>query len=282
MIPVLQTANAHTRDRNTQFVESTHKYTIVTDQDSVYTSVTTWNHTHFAHFDPDAIIATMMTGKNWNSKNKYWGMTPDEIKAMWAANGKEVSEAGTNMHYQIECFMNNPDLEPGYTHNDLLVHYYSHPESTLYQETPTKEWSYFLDFVRNNPNLKPYRTEWVIYEETVKLAGSIDMVYENPDGTLMIYDWKRSKDIVKTNSWSKTAITDCISHLPDTNFWHYSLQLNTYKMILESKYNKRIDGMFLIKLHPSNFAKSFEILRVPILDKELRELSEYKLSLQPK
>jgi nucleoside-diphosphate-sugar epimerase len=41
--------------------------------------------------------------------------------------------------------------------------------------------------------------EWMIFDEDLKLAGSIDMVYENPDGTLSIYDWKRSKDISKIN-----------------------------------------------------------------------------------
>ena len=52
------------------------------------------------------------------------------------------------------------------------------------------EWEYFLQFVGDHPELKPYRTEWMIYDEDLKLAGSIDMVYENADGTLSIYDWK--------------------------------------------------------------------------------------------
>jgi ATP-dependent exoDNAse (exonuclease V) beta subunit len=275
LFPTLSTHHSHPRDKDINFVEETHKYTILTDASSIYTSVTTWNHSHFEHFDSDAIIKTMMKGKKWNPENKYWGMTPDEIKASWVANGKEVSEAGTMMHYQIECFMNNPNLPIGYTHQDLLDYYYLQPES---QEIHSKEWVYFLEFVKNNPLLKPYRTEWIIYDETYKLAGSIDMLYENEDGTLMIYDWKRSRDIVKTNSWGKSAITDCISFLPDTNYWHYSLQLNTYKAILESKYNKKIDGMFLVKLHPANITKTFEILRLPILDREVNQLSEFKLS----
>ena len=36
----------------------------------------------------------------------------------------------------------------------------------------------------------------------------------------------------------------CINHLPDTNFWHYSLQLNTYKAILEDKYGVKITFIF--------------------------------------
>ena len=40
--------------------------------------------------------------------------------------------------------------------------------------------NYFIEFIKDFPHLKPYRTEWVVYYEDIKLAGSIDMVYENP------------------------------------------------------------------------------------------------------
>ena len=119
----------------------------------------------------------------------------------------------------------------------------------------------------------------MIYDEELKLAGSIDMVYENPDGTLMIYDWKRSKEISKTNGWNKSAITECIEHLPDTNFWHYSLQLNTYKTILERKYGKIVTNLYLVRLHPNNPKKTFELLKVPILQNEMNDLIEHRLKL---
>jgi ATP-dependent exoDNAse (exonuclease V) beta subunit len=274
--PILSTHNEHSKDSNIRFFEEGHKYSILSDPDSKYTSVTTWNHHHFPTFDADAVIQNMMKGKNWNESNKYWSMTPEEIKAMWTKNGQEVSGAGTLMHYQIECFMNNSDLPKGYTHSDLLAHYNKNP---LKEEEITPEWRYFLEFVRDYPHLKPYRTEWLIYDDEIKLAGSIDMVYENPDGTLMIYDWKRSKEITKINSWNKSAITECIQHLPDTNFWHYSLQLNTYKTMLETKYNKKVTYLCLVKLHPNNPKKSYELLKVPFLEEELKDLCEYKKSL---
>jgi hypothetical protein len=40
--------------------------------------------------------------------------------------------------------------------------------------------------VKDTSHLKPYRTEWTIYDEELKIAGSIDMVYEKPNGTLAI------------------------------------------------------------------------------------------------
>jgi len=98
------------------------------------------------------------------------------------------------------------------------------------------------------------------------------LVYENPEGTLLIYDWKRCEAIVNESFDGKTALTPCISHLPDTNFWHYSLQLNTYKKILETKYDKKVVGLFLVRLHPDNPYKTYERIEVPILEKEMEDL----------
>jgi len=102
------------------------------------------------------------------------------------------------------------------------------------------------------------------------------MVYENPDGTLSIYDWKRAKEITKANSFNKFAITHCINHLPDTNFWHYSLQLNTYKVLLEEKYGKTVKDLYLVRLHPNNNKKTFDLIKCADLKKEVYSLFEYR------
>lgn len=266
--PTLQEKNTHPRDNNLLFDEPTHKYSIITDLGSSYTSVTTWNHSHFAHFDADAIIKKMMSGKNWNSKNKYWGLTSEEIKDQWQQNATNVSGAGTNMHFDIECFMNQPLLkDKPYSHKDLLELY-----DATERELGPPEWNHFIQFARAFPDLVPYRTEWMIYDEDLKLAGSIDMVYENPDGTLMIYDWKRCKDIAKTSNFNKYALTESINNLPDTNYWHYSLQLNTYKAILERKYEKKVTALYLVRLHPDNPKNTFDLIKVPNLQDEIATL----------
>ena len=48
----------HKRDLCITFDEGPHIYTI--NRDSNYTSVTTWNHSHFEKFDADVIIGRMM------------------------------------------------------------------------------------------------------------------------------------------------------------------------------------------------------------------------------
>ena len=280
LFPVLQEKNIHERDKNIIFIEKGHKYIIQTDPHSKYTSVTTWNHSHFPHFDADKIIKKMMSGKSWNKEHKYWGQTPYQIKQGWDSNKNNVSSAGTDLHFQIECFMNNRHLPDGYQHSDLYDYYYQENrqksvttlEEKEKEQIISKEWTYFLKYIEDFPDFKPYRTEWIIYHEELKLAGSIDMVYENPDGTLNIYDWKRAKNISTINNFNNFALTYEISHLPDSNFWHYALQLNTYKAILEEKYNKKIKDLYLVRLHPDAEENSYELIKLPDLQKEIKEL----------
>lgn len=264
----LQINNREIRDNHIRFFSKGHKYEILTDLRSKYTSVTTWNKSHFPKFDADAVIANIMRGKNWNPDNKYWGQTAEQIKESWFTSGASVADAGTNLHEQIEHFMNNSVLNPGYTHKQLLQHYVS-LEDTI---TRGPEWKFFLKFIEDHPDMKPYRTEWMIFDEDVKLAGSIDMVYENPDGTLSIYDWKRAKEITKDNNWNKFALNPIIGQMPDTNFWHYSLQLNTYRHILETKYGKNVTNLCLVRIHPDHPEQTYELLPVPILNKEMDTL----------
>ena len=179
---ILQEKYSHPRDKEIKFYSRGHKYEILCDKTSKYTSVTTWNHKHFPKFDADAIIAKMFKSKSWGPEHKYWGQTAEQIKAGWKNNGDSVASAGTNLHERIEYFMNDDSFENEYTQKDLYEKYNS-VERELYTQV---EWEYFLHFIRDHPELKPYRTEWMIFDEDLKLAGSIDMVYENPDGTLSI------------------------------------------------------------------------------------------------
>ena len=271
LYPVLSQLNSHPRDKDLQFEEKTHKYTVLPFPDIKFLSVTTWNHSHFPCFDADDVIDKMMHGKGWKEGHKYWGLTTDEIKTKWSDDGKVASGQGTDLHYEIECFMNNPDLSSNYTHQDLLTNFLE-KEKKENDKNPSKEWQYFLEYLKYLPHLKPYRTEWMIYHETYRLAGCVDMVYENIDGTLSIYDWKRCKEISKFNSYNVFALPKCINYMADSKFWHYSLQLNTYKFILEDKYGVKIKELILVQLHPD--LETFELHIVPNLQEEIKCLME--------
>lgn len=163
---MLSLLNAHERDARVRFDEAPHKYYIDGSSEG-YTSVTTFIHQLFPHFNADVVISKMLKGKNWET-SKWHGMTRQEIKAAWDANGKAAAASGTLMHANIEHYYN---LEP--------------------HETLSEEWKLFANFLQARPLLKPFRTEMIVYAEELKLAGSIDMIYHDPDeeGAYLIYDW---------------------------------------------------------------------------------------------
>ena len=128
--------------------------------------------------------------------------------------------------------------------------------------------------------MEPYRSEWEVFTDSlepvvgqrkIKLCGSIDMVFRRKsDGKFVIYDWKRSKEIKSENPFS-TALAP-LEHLPDTNYWHYTLQLNVYKWMLESYYGLEIADLYLVILHPDN--PSYRRMRLNILTEEVEDMME--------
>ena len=250
---LLYNKNPHPRDKNIIFDEEPHIYTI--NGDSSFTSVTTWNHSHFRKFDGLKIVKKMKKGKG----TKYYGMTDEAILKQWADSGTEAALAGTKMHYDIECFYNE-----------------------IYNSNESIEFEYFKNFHKDNSQLIPYRTEWMVYAEDLKFAGSIDMIFQNNNGDLLIYDWKRCKDINKFNRYNELSLTECIGHLYDTNYWHYALQLNTYARILRDYYDKNVIDLKLVCLHPNNKNNNYIILDVPFLNEEIDSLFSLRRELLKK
>jgi ATP-dependent exoDNAse (exonuclease V) beta subunit len=273
--------NYHPFDDRISFEEDSHTYTI--DGDSTFTSVTTFLHHQFPAFHPEEAAAQLLTEKRENGRpnqNKYRLTAIENIRrslgdetverAVAALNDttspqyhaeksaiieqwNQTSKSGTKIHADIEYFYND---EP-------------RPNDSL-------EYQYFMhfkeDFEREYPNYRPYRTEWTVFYKELKLAGSIDMVYENTeDGTLMIYDWKRVKEI-KYEAYRDECGLGVCSDLPHTNFWHYSLQLNTYKAILESQYGKKVTKCVLVRLYPD--APDYETHECHDLHDKVRQLFE--------
>lgn len=255
----LAVKNAHPRDERISFEEETHTYTIDGIK-SGWTSCTGFIHSFFEEFNPDEVIAKMMKSRNW-PKSKYFGMTAEEIKKQWSDSGAEASTAGTRMHLDIERFNN---AEP-----------VGNLAGDEYEPNPSAEWNYFLEYDRRYREKKgfvPYRTEWLVFKEEIKLAGSIDMVYMKPDGTLAIYDWKRAKDMKFENSFQSGKVP--LDHLPDTNYWHYSLQLNIYRRILQEKYGMIVSELALVVLHPIN--PSFRVVMLNMMDEEVEAMFQVR------
>lgn len=253
----LAVKNAHPRDSRISFHEETHTYTIDGVKDG-WVSCTGFIHSFFEEFDADAVIAKMMASKNW-PKSKYYGKTAAEIKAEWDVSRDEAAEAGTRMHLDIEHWYNSEPV--------------GNLAADAWEANPGPEWDYFQAFERKwrlKHGFEPHRTEWLVFKEDIKLAGSIDMVFRKPDGTFAIYDWKRAKEMKYENSWQSGKPP--LDHLPDTNYWHYSIQLNIYRTILEELYGAVVSELALVVLHPNQ--TSYRVIMVNRMEEEVEAMFE--------
>ena len=264
----LSRINKHPRDDHISFVEKTHKY-YVNGSCEGNISCTGFIHEFFGHFDGKAILTKMRRNPTKWAQSKYFGKTDEEIMKEWSDSGKAASEAGTAMHLAIEQFLHGS------------------PKEISPEILKTPEWKHFLKFWNDcGPDLEPYRSEWEVFtdslsdsltssdpsnERKIKLCGSIDMVFRRKsDNKFVIYDWKRSKEIKAENPFGSGLSP--LEHLPDTNYWHYTMQLNVYKWILENYYDLEVADLYIVILHPDN--PSYRRMRLNIMEDEVEDMIE--------
>ena len=85
---------------------------------------------------------------------------------------------------------------------------------------------------------------------------------------------KRSNSIRFGNSFR--SLKEPLQHLPDSNGWLYSLQLNTYRYILESEYSMRVSSMYLAQVHPC--LPRARLIEVPRMQEELDLIVEDQIN----
>lgn len=231
----------HARDKNLSFQEEEHRYFA---EGKELTSVTTFLSRFFPEFKKEEVAEKVSKSVN----SKYFGRDVQEIIDSWDREGAEARELGTQLHAQIENYLLGRGL----------------PDNL------SKEFSQFLEFwkefIHLNPSFSVYRLEWRVYMD--KVAGSIDCVLSNKKGNLVILDWKRSKEIKKSNRFARCFYP--LQHLEDCNYNHYSLQLNLYRTILEREYEKRVIGMYLVSFHP--LQEKYKTFYVPRMEKEMEKI----------
>lgn len=273
----LEKENKNTLDSKVVFDEGPHTYHI--GDNKVKISCTGWSKSYFFPFNKERVVAQCISKAKNNTSHKYYGMSKEGILKLWDDNGKESRDKGTLMHAHIEYEMNNykslgPIVEWDYTLQD---------ECRMYHEF----WNLYGE------HITPFRTEWVVFDKELSVAGSVDMVFESTGPLPMdnnmsmpnwakdtaepkfkdgekryyIFDWKRSKEIKFSGDGSKF-----VNPLPGCNYSEYSIQLNIYRYMLEKNYGIRIAGMVLVVFHPE--FKNYKTYKVPFLDNHLNEMIE--------
>jgi hypothetical protein len=189
----------------------------------------------------------------------------EESLDKWERTGRLASEVGTFVHAQTENYFRDGTFET------LCSLRFGNETEAI---SVVRERDHFLHFVKDY-DIRPYRQEWPVYDTELNIAGTIDMICKNADGTFTIYDWKRSSKVVNalgqpfTEGFGGKMSKNGIS-LPDTSFYHYCIQQNLYRYMLETHYGLRVRAMNLVVLCPDY--PTYYVVPVPRMEEVVSQV----------
>ena len=201
------------RESRITFGEATHTYKV--DGKIVPRSVTGLLHEYASSFDPALALIAMKSGRDWEAKRaaleeQGLGTSDEDFLQRWERNGEVARARGHLLHWQAEQMCNGRPVEE--------------PHSLEFKQA-CQIYERLLE-----RGMRPFRAEVNLFHVGLRLAGQPDLLMLDTDGNIVIVDWKRSKEIRYENN--RGALQYPLAHLPDSNYWLYSLQLNVYRYML--------------------------------------------------
>lgn len=239
-------------------------------------------------FNADRVIASMMRSARWTDNAKYKRadgtmMNAQEIKDMWETKRDRAANEGSWKHFLFELLLNglptnDEDCEVGMLRDMLATFCVAR-------------------------SLRVRNTELEVCWPSMSVAGSIDALFTNADGSISVFDWKASEKLVDLHAKTLAAATpteiatarsfsarghvwpahvvqrtqsrvrargrEPLEHLPDDTITHYWLQLHLYGEMLRSVYGKTIGVCYIVCLHHT-CADGWVVFEAPDLSTEAR------------
>lgn len=227
------------------FSEEDHKY--IDERKTEYKSTTRIVHSLFPEFQKNMIAGFCAKSR---------GVSKDVILEEWQATADKACDMGTRIHRYAECKLLGIDVDV-----EIL------PD----EQQRVNHLDKFL--VSLDKYYELVETEKIIFSPSLKLSGTVDLIMQDKrTKQKAIFDWKTNKEIKKKdkyNKWGKMFL----SHIPNCNFAHYSIQLGIYnKMLNDEKYGDYTNcalGLF----HINN--DGVEGHKITYMENELNQVFEY-------
>ena len=232
----LSTLNSNVRDVNVELYDRTnHRYSINGMYDNIQ-SVTQYIDHFFSTFDEDEVSkALSIRTKNVNSI--YYGKSADEIRSYW----EKLRRRGSIIHSYISDYYEN-SLSGNLAEKGNF--------------SDQKEVNVLTAFDKYNAKInqlgyKPYRSEYMIYNEYLLIAGTVDAVYTTSDNDFIVVDWKitdkSTTDLKKTNHDKKKTKRKKLL-IGNNTLNKYKLQVALYSFMLKTSYQINITKASVVLL----------------------------------
>jgi len=243
-------------------------------------------HKYFMGMKQMTSVTTLLGKYKEKFEADYWaqrkaeerGITKEEILEEWRIINKIATTKGTIIHNFIEQLLANK--------------VFPYPESMAFKEvgidnvTTVKKKVSVLEvmakkFVEDiKGKLIPIKSEVVVGDEKLGICGMVDQMFYNKKAEeLQIWDWKTNKKLNFTNDFGK-FLKGIFKHLPECEFYIYSLQLSIYREIIRRNTNLTIGDCYIVWFFEEN--ETYKVIKCADLTEEVKILfdlleREYKL-----
>lgn len=232
-----------------KYIDSNHSY--INDKGESYLSVT-------------SLIKKYEPQKNWQEIAEKYAKkhkkNVEDVQAAWKEEGRKAIEKGINYHAKMESLY----IDKGEW--DIEGEKYKVVSSPIINGV-----KYAIPLSLED-GIYP---ELIVYSDKYKVSGQADLV-EIAKGKINIKDYKTSKEIKKESHkhWKNghEKMLFPVSHLMNCNFFHYSLQLNIYMLLLKA-HNKKLKIGNMELLHVKDDEET--VYKVPNLQKEAKSILEH-------
>ncbi|NCD07172.1 MAG: hypothetical protein EOL97_13740 [Spirochaetia bacterium] len=220
------------------FIADSHKYE--SDGNIKWTSVTTLLSAYKEPFDAKKVAEK----SSRNKKSKWYGISPEEIQAIWKSEADRSTTLGSWYHDQREQDLVSCNVIERYGKQLPII-------------KPIEENG--IKYAPSQKLIDGLYPELMVYLQSASVCGQADLV-EVVEGVVNVHDYKTSKKIDRTSyvNWEgiPKKMLKPLNHLQDCHINHYGLQLSLYMYII-LKHNPSLKPGKLI-IHHVKFEEAEE------------------------
>ena len=268
-----------------KYHDEPHKYYV---DDKQLISVTTLLHEYQEPFDEKYWLEVKSNELNisisdlkitWDFLNKY-GTTKGSIVHDYAEN-LFLNKYFPYPKKKIEEFLNGHEIYNVVKKNNLINNYLESSGVTLKKKGHDIIYDGFLKTKKHIDNfyntsfgkLIPIRTEFVIFDIFYGIGGMVDLlVFNKKSGKFEIWDYKTNKEYNHESKYGN-YLKGPLFMLPDCEHTIYSLQLSTYRYLIEKNTGIELGDSYLVWVSENN--ENFQIFKA----EDYRNYSEELLNL---
>ena len=218
------------------------------DKSVVFDSV---NHTY--HLNGKKLISVTQFISQFKNKfdSDYWSKkialrddkTQEQVLKEWSDKAKKSCDIGTAIHKIFEDYIDNKFCVLS---DEIVIDFIDLEIEYLTDFLPKSKVAiqFIKDYFITN-RLIPIHTEYIVYNDY--LAGQVDLICQDKNGNYYILDFK-TNDKIETKSYGKN-LNGKLSDIPDSTYYHYSLQLSIYKQMFKEK----VDKLYIIHIRPDKY-----------------------------